>query len=36
MLSDLRENVSDFLEATVFKGVTPGGQRDSKCLLEAP
>lgn len=36
MLSDLMEKVSDLLEATVFRGVTSGGQRDSQVSYESP
>lgn len=36
MLSHLRENVSDFLGATVFKGVNSGGQKGPQVSSGSP
>lgn len=36
MLSDLRENVSDFLGTTVFMGVTSGGQKGLQVSSGSP
>lgn len=36
MLFVLRDNISDLLEATVFKGVTSGGQRGLQVSLGSP